>query len=316
MIGGSTIAWERPGCTGPISFWDGLNKGDVRAYRLFEPAAITATPSPTTVPTYSPTPVFTPTVSPTILPSVTPEPSVTATVEITPVDERVFQDIPPDHWAADYVEFLFNEGYTDGCYDDGEVRNYCGQDEMTRAEMSVFLTRALNPDVPSFLPPEPTAEEIPFKDPEYWQGAYPVSMAALIPNWFNKWTLYTYEEGYYRGCSAEEVYFCPLDGNSRAALAVLVERLLHGVDYVPERAGEQLYGDVPLWDEIGERYWASDWVAVAHRDGLIQACGTDLERMLFFPEETADRYTAACMFYHAIQAVADGLSETSGLEAP
>ncbi|WP_456273202.1 N-acetylmuramoyl-L-alanine amidase [Bacillus sp. AK031] len=51
----------------------------------------------------------------------------------------IFNDITPDFWAAGYINALFYNGITNG-----EVENYRPQEHTTRAQFSVFLSRALS----------------------------------------------------------------------------------------------------------------------------------------------------------------------------
>jgi len=60
---------------------------------------------------------------------------------LTPVAPTgVFGDVPPDYWAAGYIERLAEEGITLGC----GYGNYCPEDSVTRAQIAVFLVRAWN----------------------------------------------------------------------------------------------------------------------------------------------------------------------------
>ncbi len=60
-----------------------------------------------------------------------------------PACTGIFADVPcPTHWAADWVEELFNRGITAGC----GGGNFCPDDNTSRAQMSVFMT--VNWDLP------------------------------------------------------------------------------------------------------------------------------------------------------------------------
>ena len=85
-------------------------------------------------------------------------------------------------------------------------------------------------------------------------------------------------------------------------MTVFVVRLLHGEEYTPVEPDQQIYNDAPLFDLGGNRIWSSKWINQAHQDGLIQDCETDLDNMLFRPEDPVTRAEAACMMYYALQA--------------
>lgn len=53
-----------------------------------------------------------------------------------------FSDVPPTDWYADLAERLYLEGITSGCGTD--PLRYCPEDPVTRAEMAVFIIRALS----------------------------------------------------------------------------------------------------------------------------------------------------------------------------
>ncbi len=56
-----------------------------------------------------------------------------------PPANATFNDVPTDYWAFNQIEALNSSGITSGC--GGE--NFCPDDTVTRAQMAVFLARAL-----------------------------------------------------------------------------------------------------------------------------------------------------------------------------
>ena len=59
-----------------------------------------------------------------------------------PSAEGIFDDIPVSHWAADWIEQLYDEGITGGCSTNPPL--YCPNNSVTRAQMAVFIVRAFN----------------------------------------------------------------------------------------------------------------------------------------------------------------------------
>jgi hypothetical protein len=51
----------------------------------------------------------------------------------------IFHDIPPGFWADKFIYAIYNAGITSGCGND----NYCPDDSVTRAQMAVFMVKAL-----------------------------------------------------------------------------------------------------------------------------------------------------------------------------
>jgi hypothetical protein len=64
-----------------------------------------------------------------------------------PAATGVFNDVPVDHWAADWIEQLAAESITSGC----GGGNYCPDDSVTRDQMAVFLARTFNLPIPNTM---------------------------------------------------------------------------------------------------------------------------------------------------------------------
>jgi hypothetical protein len=54
----------------------------------------------------------------------------------------IFEDVPVNHWAANWIEALYDEGITGGCSTDPAL--YCPDDLVTRDEMAVFIVLAFD----------------------------------------------------------------------------------------------------------------------------------------------------------------------------
>jgi len=65
-----------------------------------------------------------------------------------------FSDVPPNHWASDWIEGIYNASITSG-YPDGTYRP---EDPVTRAEMAVFLLNGMG------VSPPPINGSHPFSD--------------------------------------------------------------------------------------------------------------------------------------------------------
>jgi CSLREA domain-containing protein len=198
-----------------------------------------------------------------------------------PEPDLIFADVPLNHWAYDYILSLYEDGYIAGCTTDPE-RRFCPQNTMNRAESSVFIVRGIHPDQPGYLPATPTTQY--FNDVPIGSGE----------EWFSKWVGELYEQGFTSGCSENPPLYCPENHHSRAEATVFYLRLLNGPDFDPVESGDPIYHDVDPTE------WYSRWVNAAHEAGLIQLCQTDMENMLFRPEEELTRAEAACMMYQAI----------------
>jgi hypothetical protein len=183
-----------------------------------------------------------------------------------------FVDVPPDHWAYDYIEALYREGYIVGCSLNPHL--YCPEGILNRAEEAVVVVRGVHSA--DFKPPIPT-EQI-FGD------VFPT-------DWSIEWITQLWVDGYTVGCSTEELLYCPYQENTIAEGCVFFLRMMHGVDYVPpEPLG--LFDDVPI------TAWYADWVEAAYNAGIIPACQTE-PQLLFCPDDPLDRAMAAYMMVQA-----------------
>jgi hypothetical protein len=183
-----------------------------------------------------------------------------------------FDDVPFDHWAYDYIEALYQDGYVAGCSTDPLL--YCPEDTLTRAESAVFVERGIHGA--EALPDQPT------------QGVF-----ADVPlnEWFAKWVTALWNDGYTAGCGTDPLIYCPLQDHTRAEGSVFFLRMMHGMDYVPtDPVG--LFADVPL------EAWYADWVEAAYNAGIIPACETEPD-LRFCPEDPLDRAMAAYMMVQA-----------------
>jgi hypothetical protein len=183
-----------------------------------------------------------------------------------------FEDVPFDHWAYDYIEALYENGYVEGCSSDPLM--YCPEDIMTRAESAVFVERGLFGG--GYTPGEP--ENINFVDVQ--NG-----------DWYAKWVMALWEDGYTSGCEVDPLAYCPLEEHTRAEGAVFFLRMLEGVDYIPPDP-EGIFADSP------PELWYTRWLEAAYSFGLIPACENDGE-LHICPEDFLTRAMGAYMMFHA-----------------
>jgi uncharacterized repeat protein (TIGR01451 family) len=118
-----------------------------------------------------------------------------------PSTGTVFTDVPIDFWAGDYIEELAAEGITNGC----GATTYCPNSPITRAEMAVFLIRALNGS--AWVPPTSTGTVFTDVPIDHWAGEFIEALAAA---------------GITAGCGDGK--FCPDSPVNRAEMAVFLTR--------------------------------------------------------------------------------------------
>jgi PKD repeat protein len=112
----------------------------------------------------------------------------------------VFFDVGASDFAAAWIEQLAADGITSGC----GGGNYCPNDQVTRAQMAVFLLRAKYSS--AYSPPAPSGSfsDVPVG---YWAAAWIEQLAA---------------EGITAGCGNGN--YCPEDPVTRAQMAVFLVR--------------------------------------------------------------------------------------------
>ena len=171
-----------------------------------------------------------------------------------------FQDVTPGFWAWPYVEALFQKGITTGC--DATPR-FCVSDSTSRAEMAVFLIRALRGG--SFSPPPATGT---FAD-------VPVTF------WAAPFIEQLYNDGITTGCADNPLRFCPSQAVTRAEMAVFLLRSRFGSSYLPPPATGTVFADVPA------SYWAAAWIEELYRQGITTGCASSPLR--YCPDGSVNR---------------------------
>jgi len=126
------------------------------------------------------------------------------------VDPSSFSDVPVagKEWMAPWIEEFYSEGMTTGCAT--SPFRFCPEREVTRAEMAVFILRAIHGT--SYLPP--AVAESSFSD-------VPVSGK----EWMMPWIEQFYNEGFTTGCKqSPSLQYCPEQTVTRAEVATFLSR--------------------------------------------------------------------------------------------
>jgi hypothetical protein len=119
-----------------------------------------------------------------------------------PATGTVFADVPASAFAAAWIEDLAARGVTGGC----GGGNYCPDARVTRAQMAVFLLKALLGT--SYAPPAAVGV---FGD---------VPIGAFAAAWIED----LYHRGITGGCQASPLLFCPGAANTRGQMAVFLSK--------------------------------------------------------------------------------------------
>jgi len=169
-----------------------------------------------------------------------------------------FADVPSTSAFASVVERIYHSGVTAGC--GGSPLVYCPGEDVTRAQMAVFLLKARHGS--SYLPPSCTGifQDVPCPSP------------------FADWIERLYAEGVSGGCGTNPQTYCPDASVTRAQMAVFLAKSRHPVTCAYPASGT-VFTDVPA------DYWAGGFIEQLWREGVTAGCGAGL----FCPESAVPR---------------------------
>ena len=187
-----------------------------------------------------------------------------------PPPTPIFEDVPADHWAFDYINALFNAGYVAGCSTDPLL--YCPDNILSRAESAVFVLRGQYGV--DYIPPAPSGF---FADVD-------------LDIWYADWIESMWVNGFTAGCGTDPLIYCPNAPHTRAEGSVFFLRVKNGVGYIPP-APSGIFTDVDI------DAWYADWVEAAYNEGILPQCSQD--PLQFCPENQLDRSWAAYMMIQA-----------------
>jgi hypothetical protein len=208
-------------------------------------------------------------------------------IDFTLSATSIFDDVPVEgkEWMQDWIETFYDAGITTGCAI--SPLRYCPEREVTRAEMSVFILRALN--YPS-LPHTPPSQSGTFAD-------VPVSGKEWMEDWIEEF----YDEGITSGCAADPLRYCPEREVTRAEMAVFILRAVNGPGWTPP-AQSGTFADVP----VSGKEWMEPWIEAFYDAGITTGCAADPLR--YCPEREVTRAEMAVFILRAF----DNLPSVAG----
>ena len=116
----------------------------------------------------------------------------------------IFDDVPVNFWAADWIEQLYNDGITTGCTQ--SPLRYCPDRAVNRAAMAVFLLRSRHGS--DYTPPSATG----------------IFVDVPVTHWAADWIEQLYQENITTGCKTNPLSYCPDRAVRRDAMAVFLMR--------------------------------------------------------------------------------------------
>ncbi|MBI5840908.1 MAG: S-layer homology domain-containing protein [Chloroflexi bacterium] len=163
------------------------------------------------------------------------------------LDTATFADVPTTHWAWQWIERLYNAGITGGC--STNPFNYCPEDNVTRAQIAVFLEKGLKGS--TFNPP-----------------VVPITFTDTPGHWAQYWIEALKADGITSGCGLG--IYCPEASVTRAEMAVFLLKSKHGASYLPPLATGTMFSDVPA------DHWAASWIEQLASEGITSGCGAGI----------------------------------------
>ncbi|MBI5962997.1 MAG: S-layer homology domain-containing protein [Chloroflexi bacterium] len=184
----------------------------------------------------------------------------------TIVKSSTFADAPLTYWANTFIERLYNAGITGGCTT--VPLNYCPTNSVTRAQMAIFLVRAMHGV--AFVPP--TATGIFTDVPVGSFGADFIEQLAA--------------DSITSGCGGGK--YCPGASVTRAQMAIFLVRAMHGIAFVPPTA-TGVFTDVPVGS------FGADFIEQLAADSITSGCDAGI----YCPSTTVKRDSMAVFLVRA-----------------
>jgi len=177
-----------------------------------------------------------------------------------------FSDVPGTHIFWRPIEGFYKAGITAGCSQSPKM--YCPNQAVTRAEMAVFLLRAMFGS--SYQPNPPQRgmfADVPYPGLEL----------------FTPWIEQFYLEGLTAGCSQNPLRYCPNQPVTRAEMSIFIERALHGRNFQPNPAQTGMFADVPY---PGLESF-TPWIEQFYLDGITAGCSQN--PLMYCPQNLVTR---------------------------
>lgn len=153
----------------------------------------------------------------------------------------------PSPFYFNAVNIIRNRGVTTGCSASPPL--YCPGDATTRAQMAIFLLRAMHGG--TYQPPAGSGVIFSDVPGTHWAAA-----------WINQFAV----EGMTSGCDG--VRYCPDDAVTRDQMAKFLLRAKHGPSYTPPAVGGS-----SGFSDVVPTHWAAPWIKQLAVEGITTGCG-------------------------------------------
>ncbi|MBI5964894.1 MAG: SBBP repeat-containing protein [Chloroflexi bacterium] len=158
-----------------------------------------------------------------------------------------FADVPLFYWSNGSIERLYNAGITGGC--STSPLNYCPNAPVTRAQLAIFLVRAMHGV--AYIPP----------------SAFGIFTDVPVGSFGADYIEQLYWDGITNGCGIDK--YCPAATVTRAQAAIFLVRAMHSSTFVPPPATGN-FTDV----SIGS--FGANYIEHLFADGITSGCGAGI----------------------------------------
>lgn len=184
-----------------------------------------------------------------------------------------FLDVLPNDWFWNPIESIFASGITNGC----EVGRFCPRLGTSRAELAVFIGRAIYGTVDPPIDEEGAEGSI---DREGETDSLLFDDLSAVP-WAAGWIELLHKDGLIRGVSVDPPLFDPQTVLTRDQMAVVLVRYLYGDEtQLPESQG--------IFMDVDKDHWAAKAIEYLYAQGITNGC-EDSPALLYCPDETVSR---------------------------
>lgn len=189
--------------------------------------------------------------------------------------KQFFEDIADDYWAKPWIDAVYAAGLMEPLpQENSNARFFYPKERVTRAELAEVWVKGLHGA--DFVPPAASGaifDDVPVKHP--------------AADWIEQLAA----DSLTVGCAQNPPRFCPDDSLTRAEMARFILLALHGRDYQPPAASEQIFGDVPL------AHPQVNWINQLLQEGIALGCAT--APRLFCPQRYLTREETAILALRA-----------------
>ncbi len=162
----------------------------------------------------------------------------------------LFLDIQPTDFDASAADLLAQYGITAGC----GSNDYCPNDNVTRAQMAIFMVRAIEGGDNFTFSPTPYFTDVQTTDFGF------------------KWIQKMKELGITAGCGTNT--YCPNDNVTRAQMAIFIIRARLGVNLAGSPPSFT-YSTTSSFTDVAPGDLGFAWIQRMKRDGVTAGCGTN-----------------------------------------